>query len=109
MNPIPPRDSFRVYLPGGLPVLRTAVEEVLRSNWDHLFRCRALEIACAFEGSFRACKKEELAGITHCITLLLEIEPKEIELLGKPLHRKFDELLAKLESHFGADGEVKTG
>jgi hypothetical protein len=109
MNPIPPRDSYRVYLPGGLPVLRTAVEEVLRSNWDDLFRCRALEIACAFEGSFRACKKEELAGITHCITLLLEIEPKEIELLGKHLHRKFDELLAKLESHLGADGEVRTG
>jgi hypothetical protein len=109
MIPIPPRDSYRIYLPGGVPVLRAAVEEVLRSQWDDLLRCRALEISCAFEGSFRACNKEELAGIAHCITLLLEIEPKEIEMLGKHLDRKFEELLAKLESHLGADGEVKTG
>ena len=109
MNAIPPRDSYRMYLPGGVPVLRTAVEEVLRSNWDDLFRCRALEIACAFEGSFRASKKEELAGLTHCITLLLEIEPREVILLGKHLNQKFDELLTKLEARIGADGEVKTG
>ena len=109
MNKIPPRDSFRVYLPGGVPVLRAAVEEVLRSNWDDLFRCRALEISCAFEGSFRASKKEELAGIAHCITLLLQIEPKEIEMLGKHLDAKLDELLGKLESRLGADGEVQTG
>ena len=109
MKSIPPRDSYRVYLPGGVPVLRAAVEEVLRSKWDDLFRCRALEICCAFEGSFRASKKEELAGIAHCIMLLLEIEPKEIEMLGKHLDRKLEELLGKLEATLGADGEVKIG
>ena len=53
--------------------------------------------------------KEELAGITHCITLLLEIEPREVILLGKHLDQKFDELLSKLEARMGADGDVKTG
>jgi hypothetical protein len=106
---IPPRDSYRIYLPGGVPVLRAAVEELLKSNWDDIFRCRALEISCAFEGSFRASRKEELAQITHCITLLLEIEPLEIVLLGKHLDDKLDELLGKLESRLGADDEVQTG
>jgi len=109
MNPIPPRDSYRIYLPGGVPVLRAAVEELLKSGWDEVFRNRALEISCAFEGSFRASRKEELAGITRCITLLLEIEPREVVLLGKHLDHKLDELLGKLESRLDADGEVQTG
>lgn len=109
MEPIPPRDSFRIFLPGGVPVLRTAVEELLRSGWDEVFRNRALEIAVAFEGSFRASGHEELARTAHSVTLLLEIEPREVVLLGKHLDNKLDELLAKLESRLGTDGEVKTG
>ena len=109
MEPIPPRDSFRIFLPGGVPVLRAAVEELLRSRWDEVFRNRALEIAVAFEGSFRASGHEDLARTAHSITLLLEIEPREVILLGKHLDNKLDELLGKLESHLGADGEIKTG
>jgi hypothetical protein len=109
MEPIPPRDSYRIFLPGGLPVLRAAVEEVLRSRWDDIFRRRALEIAVAFEGSFRASGQEELARTAHSVTLLLEIEPREVVLLGKHLDNKLDELLGKLESRMGADGDVKTG
>lgn len=105
----PPRDSFRIFLPGGVPVLRTAVEELLRSNWDEVFRNRALEIAVAFEGSFRSSGHEDLARTAHSITLLLEIEQREVILLGKHLDNKLDELLGKLESHLGTDGEVKTG
>jgi len=109
MEPIPPRKSYRVFLPGGVPVLRTAVEELLRSKWDEVFRNRALEISVAFEGSFRSSGHEELARTAHSISLLLEIEPSEVVLLGKHLDNKLDELLGKLESHLGADGEVKTG
>ena len=109
MDKVPPRDSYRVFLPGGVPVLRAAVEELLRSRWDEVFRNRALEISVAFEGSFRASGHEELARTAHSISLLLAIEPREVEMLGKHLNNKLDELLGKLESHFGADGEVKTG
>ena len=109
MKQIPPRDSYRIYLPGGLPVLRAAVEELLKSRWDDVFRRRALEIACAFEGSFRAAGQPDLAMTANSITLLLEIEPREVELLGKHLHDKLDELLRKLEARTAPQGEVQTG
>ena len=109
MDPNPTRDSFRIFLPGGVPVLRAAVEELLRSGWDEVFRNRALEIAVAFEGSFRASGHEELARTAHSVTLLLEIEPREVVLLGKHLDNKLDELLGKLEARLGTDGEVRTG
>jgi hypothetical protein len=98
-----------MFIPGGLPVLRAAIEELLRSRWDDVFRRRALEIAVAFEGSFRAAGQEEMARTVHSITLLLEIEPREVVMLGKHLDDKLDELLGKLESRLGADGEVKFG
>src|SRR5215510_13260155 len=102
MDPIPPRNSYKIYLPGGVPVLRAAVEELLRSKWDDVFRRRALEIAVAFEGSFRASGHPELAAIVNSIALLLEIEPLEVVMLGKHLDNKLDELLGKLESRLRA-------
>lgn len=105
----PRRDSYQIFLPGGVPVLRAAVEELLKSKWDDLFRQRACEISCAFEGSFKACGQEELAGIARCITLLLEIEPGEAVMLGKHLETKLHELLGRLEASLGADGEIQTG
>ena len=109
MDAVPSRDSYRTYLPKGIPVLRTAVEELLRSRWDDVFRRRALEIACAFEGSFRATGRPELAMLANSITLLLEIDRQEVVLLGQHLDDKFDELLGKLEFRLGAEGEVQTG
>jgi hypothetical protein len=50
-----------------------------------------------------------MARTVHSITLLLEIEPREVVMLGKHLDDKLDELLGKLESRLGADGEVKFG
>src|SRR5579872_1170555 len=119
MKPLPPRpgatpeppenSSHRTYLPGGVPVLRAAVEELLRSSWDEPFRQRALEIACAFEGSFRYAGREDLAAHVHTLTLLLEIKPEEIVLLGTALPEKMFELLTLLEKKLQSDGGMKTG
>jgi hypothetical protein len=105
----PRRDSFKVFLPGGVPVLRAAVEELLRSGWDELFRQRAWEISCAFEGSFRASGHEDLAKIARSLTMLFEIDQRESVMLGRHLDRKLNELLGKLEARLDADGEVRTG
>ncbi len=105
----PRRDSFKVFLPGGVPVLRAAVEELLRSKWDEIFRQRAWEISCAFEGSFRATGHEDLSKIARSLTMLLEIDQRESVMLGRHLERKLDELLGKLEARLGADGDVATG
>lgn len=109
MENSPRRDGYKVYLPGGIPVLRAAVEELLRSNWDDLFRQRAREISCAFEGSFRAAGQDELASITRSVTQLLDIEPREAVMLGKHLGNKLDELLGRLESSLRTQGEIQTG
>jgi hypothetical protein len=105
----PRRDSYRIFLPGGVPVLRTAVEELLRSEWNEVFRQRAWEISCAFEGSFRSAGQDDLAGISRSLTMLLEIDAREVVLLGRHLERKLDELLGKLEARLGAEGEIQTG
>lgn len=105
----PDRNSFRIYLPGGVPVLRAAVEELLNSSWDEVFRQRALEIACAFEGSFRSCGRGDLAAVVHTLLLLLEIRPEEVALLGSALPTKLSELLQALEARVGSDEGMKTG
>src|SRR5215510_12346989 len=109
MDAGPRRDTYRIYLPGGVPVLRTAVEELLKSRWDEVFRRRALESSCAFEGSFRASGHEDLARTAKAVSVLLEIEPHEAVMLGKHLEVKLQELLGRLEAGLGANGEVKTG
>lgn len=119
MKPLPPRSgatpeppenkSLRTYLPGGVPVLRAAVEELLKSSWDEPFRQRAIEIACAFEGSFRYAGRADLAAHVHTLTLLLEIQPEEITLLGSALPEKMFELLTLLEEKLGSDEGMKTG
>jgi hypothetical protein len=119
MKPLPPRPGetpepserspLLTYLPGGVPVLRVAVEELLRSSWDELFRQRALEIACAFEGSFTCCGRADLAALVHTLTLLLEIRPEEVVLLGSALPNKMSELLTVLEEKVNSDEGLKTG
>jgi len=119
MNPLPPRPgaapepsgdrSLRIYLPGGVPVLRAAVEELLRSSWDEPFRQRAIEIACAFEGSFRYSGRADLATLVHTLTLLLEIKPEEVVLLGSALPEKMAEVLTRLEKQLDSDEGLKTG
>jgi hypothetical protein len=104
----PRRDSYEIFLPRGLPVLRSSIEELLKSRWDEPFRQRALEIACAFEGSLRVCGQPDAAAVARTLTLLLQIEPAEAVMLGKHLDRKFQELLGRLESLLGK-GEVETG
>lgn len=105
----PRRDSFRIFLPGGVPVLRAAVEELVRSGWDDVFRQRAWEISCAFEGSFRSTGHEDLAKIARSVMTLLEIDRGESVLLGRHLPRKLEELLGKMDAAMGADGDVRTG
>jgi hypothetical protein len=119
MKPLPPRPgatpepvenkSLRTYLPGGVPVLRAAVEELLKSSWDEPFRQRAIEIACAFEGSFRYSGRADLAALVHTLTLLLEIKPEEVILLGSALPEKMTELLTRLEKQLDSDEDLKTG
>ena len=92
-----------------MPVLRAAVEELLRSRWDDVFRRRALEIAVALEGSLRSSGRSEPAAIAISLTLLLEIEPREVVMLGKHLDEKLHELLGKLEARLTAEGGVQTG
>jgi len=99
----------RIDLPEGIPVLRAAIDELVKSNWDDVFRRRAREIAIAVEGSFRAAGKEELARTSYTITLLLEIEPREAVMLGKSLRNKLDELLGHLDALLRPEGEVQTG
>lgn len=108
--PRPPRkDSLLVYLPGGVPVLRIALEDLLDSGWDNLFRKRASEIACAFEGSFKSCGREDLAAITQSILLLLDLPPEKALDLELALKEKLFELLARLEKLVGSDKESRTG
>jgi hypothetical protein len=107
--PPPRRDSFLIYLPGGVPVLRAAVEELLRSGWDDVFRQRACEISCAFEGSFRSCGQEDLATIARSITMLLELSPEQVSDLGAALQDKLNELLGQLEVRLKSDEETGTG
>lgn len=104
-----PRDSYKVFLPGGVPVLRAAVEELLRSGWDELFRQRAWEISCAFEGSFRAAGHDDLSKLAGSVTTLLEIDQRESILLGRHLPRKLQELLGALEARLESDGKSQTG
>jgi hypothetical protein len=106
MSAIKPR---RIDLPGGVSVLRAAVDELLKSGWDEVFRRRAREIAIACEGSFRAAGKEDLARTSYTITLLLEIEPREAVMLGKSLRNKLDELLGHLDALLRPEGEIQTG
>jgi hypothetical protein len=105
----PRRDSYRIFLPGGVPVLRAAVEELLRSGWDEVFRQRAWEISVAFEGSFRASGHDDLGGLARSLTMLLEIDTRESILLGRHLERKLDEFLGKMEARLGTEGEIQTG
>jgi hypothetical protein len=105
----PERRSLRTFLPGGVAVLRIAVEDLLKSSWDELFRQRALEIACAFEGSFRCVGRTDLVALVHTLTLLLEIRPEEIALLGSALPEKMSEVLRLLEEKLESDEESKTG
>ena len=119
MKPLPPRpgaapeppeyNSLRTFLPGGVPVLRAAVEELLKSSWDELFRQRALEIACAFEGTFRSCGRTDLADLVHTLTLLLDIPTEEITLLGSALTDKLTQLLNLLEEKLESDEGLRTG
>ena len=119
MNALPPSPgeppkqpqgkSFPVYLPGDLRVLRAAVEELLKSSWEKPFRQRALEISCAFEGSFRSSGRDDLAALIHTLVLLLEIKPEEIALLGAALPKRMSELLNHLEEKLSSEGGLKTG
>lgn len=108
-DPSPRHDAYRIFLPGGVPLLRAAVEELIRSGWDDVFRQRAREISCAVEGSFRSSSREDLAAVTRSIILLLEIEPREAVMLGKALRNKLDELLGRLDALLPAEGEIQTG
>jgi hypothetical protein len=108
-SPRPPRsDSIRVYLPGGVPVLRIAVEDLLNSGWDEVFQQRACEIACAFEGSFKSCGRADLATITHSILALLELDRGKARYLDLALRVKLTELLGRLENLIGSDEEMRT-
>lgn len=108
--PTPPRqDSILVYLPGGVPVLRIAIEDLLDSGWDHLFRKRASEIACAFEGSFKSCGRDDLAGVAHSIVSLLELTPDKALDLNLAIREKVTELLGRLEKLLGSDDQSRTG
>lgn len=101
-------ESLRVFLPGGVPVLRIAVEDLLDSGWDDVFQQRACEIACAFEGTFRSCGREDLAIISHTILLLLELDRGNARHLDLSLKVKLTELLGRLESLLGSDEEMRT-
>jgi hypothetical protein len=92
----------------GVLVLRYAVDELLRAGWDTPFRRRALEIAGALEGVFRASGQPDAANTAHTLTLILDIEPEEAVMLGKHLNIKLQELLGKLEKCPG-EGEAQTG
>ena len=105
----PPRKSFLIYRPGGLPVLRAAIEELLRSSWEEAFRQRACEIALAFEGSFKASGHEDLALQVHSLQRLLELGPGEVADLGSSLGDKLNEILTRLESSVESDPGMMTG
>ena len=105
----PPRKSFLIYLPGGLPVLRAAIEELLRSSWEEAFRERACEIASAFEGSFRASGHDDLAAQVHSLQRLLELGPGEVADLGNALGEKMNDILDRLETSIGSDPGMMTG
>jgi hypothetical protein len=108
-SPQTPRpESLRIFLPGGMPVLRIAVEELLDSGWDDIFQQRACEIACAFEGSFKSCGRQDLAAITHTILLLLELDRGNARYLDLALKVKLEELLGRLEALLGSDEETRT-
>jgi hypothetical protein len=119
MKPVPPRpgatpepsqrNALLSDIPGGVPILRAAVEELLKSSWDEPFRRRALEIAGAFEGSFGSCGRADLAALVHTLILLLEIKPEEVVLLGSALPDKLSELLTHLEARLRSDGGLRTG
>lgn len=116
LKPLPPpsgepsdRGSYRMYLSGGMPVLRIAVEDLLSSGWSEAFRRRASEIACAFEGSFRCCGRADLAGLAHQITSLLELDYRSAGDLGPALSDKLNGLLVRLEALLDADEDAKTG
>jgi hypothetical protein len=103
--PPPARNAYLIYLPGGMPVLRAAVEELVRSSWNDSFRDRACEIATAFEGAFRSSAREDLAGLVRSMRFLLELSPAEFAALGPALLDKLEGLLQKLEALLDADGE----
>jgi len=104
----PRPNSILVYLPGGVPVLRIAVEDLLDSGWDNLFRQRASEIACAFEGSFKSCGREDLAGVAHSMLSLLELRREQALELGPALREKLTGLLGRLEKLLGSDEQMRT-
>jgi hypothetical protein len=105
----PLHDSLEMFIPGGLPVLRIAVEDLVSSGWSELFRRRASEIACAVEGSFRAFKRVDLAALAHSLVLLLELDYREANDLGPALPEKLTDLLGKMEALLAAEGDTKTG
>jgi hypothetical protein len=105
----PRRDSILVYLPGGVPVLRIAIEDLLNTGWEEVFRQRASDIACAFEGSFKSCGRDDLAAVAHAILLLLELERETALDLELALKEKLTELLGRLEILLGSDEELRTG
>ena len=105
----PRQNSLLVYLPGGVPVLRIAIEDLMDSGWDNLFRKRASEIACAFEGSFKSCGREDLAAIAQSILLLLELPREKALDLELALKEKLTSLLGRLETLVGTDEESRTG
>jgi len=119
MKPLPPRPrptglrrasaAPPIYLPGGVPVLRAAVEDLLRGSWKEPFRTRARDIAATFERCFRSCNQPDLAILAHSITLLLEMSPVERGILGEDLPQKLDELLRGLEEVLVPDEERMTG
>jgi hypothetical protein len=105
----PPRRSDLIYLPGGVQVLRAAVEELLRSSWKESSRRRACEIACAFERCFKTCGHPDLAVIAHSMRLLLEMSHAESAALGAELQDKLNELLRRLEDVLTSDDGRMTG
>jgi hypothetical protein len=108
-TPRPPRrDSYLIYLPGGLPVLRTAIEDLIGSGWSEAFRRRASEITCAFEGSFRAGGHQDLAVIVRSIASLLDLDYREVADLGPALPEKLQELLGRLEAFLGTEDASQT-
>jgi hypothetical protein len=105
----PLKESLEVFLPGGLPVLRIAVEDLLTSGWSELFRRRASEIACAFEGSFRAFKRDDLALLARAAVSLLELDYRQANDLGPALSEKLNDLLGQMEAALDLDEGTKTG
>ena len=89
-------------------MLRIAVEDLLDSGWDDVFRRRACEIACAFQGSFKACGREDLAGIARSILLLLELSPEKVSFLEIAMREKLTDLLGLLEALLGSEEETRT-